>query len=116
VAQVASCLSRCLEQTLGTNSSASPITPRGRVTPRHSNMPRIPASQDLGIPGSQGLGHTRISGSQRQLDFQELCHILDLRTIGSWNHRIIETAGLLGVLTQPGTQEGQAPVRYSKGR
>jgi hypothetical protein len=51
-----SSLSQSPEQTLGPNSAASPTTPRGSSTPRHSNMPRI--------PGSKGLGHTRISGSQ----------------------------------------------------
>ena len=31
-----------------------------------------PKSQNPSIPGSQGLGHMRISGSQRQPDSQEL--------------------------------------------
>ena len=52
------------EQTLGTNSAASPTTPRGNSTPRHSNTPRI--------TGYQELGHNRISGAQKLLDSQEL--------------------------------------------
>jgi hypothetical protein len=46
------------------------------------------------IIGSKGVGYTRISGFQMQLDFLELCHIQDLRITGSQNHRITETAGL----------------------
>jgi hypothetical protein len=38
-------------------------------------MPRITRSQELGL--------TRISGSQRQLDSQELRHTQDLRITGS---------------------------------
>ena len=45
----------------------SPTVRRGGT--RSSNMPRILGSQD---PGSQELSHTRISGSQRKLDCQEL--------------------------------------------
>jgi hypothetical protein len=66
------------EQTLGTNSTASPKTPRGSSTLRYSNIPRNkgsdlgPQTLDYRIPGSQEFGHTRISGSQRQLDSQEL--------------------------------------------
>jgi hypothetical protein len=40
-------------------------------------------SQNQRIPGSQELGHTRISKSQRELDSQELGHIQDLRITGS---------------------------------
>jgi hypothetical protein len=50
-----------------------------------------PGSQDLRIPESQ---NPRITGSQ--------------------DHTITETAELGGVLTQPGSQEGQPPVRYSE--
>jgi hypothetical protein len=41
-----------------------------------------PRSKDPRIPGSQELGHTRISRSQRQLYSQELCHTRDLRITG----------------------------------
>jgi hypothetical protein len=54
-------------------------------------MPRIRGFQDPKIPRSQEFGHTRISGSQKQLDSQELRHTQDFR-IGSQNHRITETA------------------------
>ena len=84
-------LGQCPEQTLGMNSTASPTTPRGSVTPRHSNKPRSPGAQDtrsLRTPGSQGprssltprsFDTPRISGSQdpritgqnRKLDFEE---------------------------------------------
>jgi hypothetical protein len=94
------CLGWHPEQTLGTNSTASLTTPRGSSTPRCPNAPRI-----RGLPGSQELGHTRVSMSQRQLDSQELGH--------TQNHRITETSWLGGVLTQPRSQEGQAPVRHS---
>ena len=97
-----------VEQTLGLTSAGSPTTPRGSSTSRCSNTSRI--------IGSQELGHSSISWFQRQLDFQELWHIQDLRITGSQNHRITETAWLRGVLTQPGSQEGQAPVRHSQGR
>lgn len=108
VAPFPSSLGWCPEQTLGPNLAASPTTPRSSSSPRCSNTPRI--------PGSQELGHTRISGSQRQLDSQELRHTQDLRITGSQNHRITETAWLGGVLTQPGSQEGQAPLRHSSTR
>ena len=39
------------------------------------------------ITGSQELGHTRISRSQRQLDSQELRHIQDHRIPKSQDHR-----------------------------
>ena len=78
------CLGQCPEQTLGINSKAT--TPRGSSTPRRSNT--------LRIPGSQELGHTSISGSQRQHDSQELWHTQDLRITGSQNHRLTETDGL----------------------
>jgi hypothetical protein len=116
-------------QTLGTNSTASTITPKGSSTPRHSNTPRItgsevrrtqhlsqnwagapsrpwaqmlqPAPQHpeaVPLPGtltswhhsitaSQELGQTRISGSQRQLDSQEIRHIQNLRITGSQDHK-----------------------------
>ena len=73
VAPFPSSLGWCPEQTLGPNLAASPTTPRSSSSPRCSNTPRI--------PGSQELGHTRISGSQRQLDSQELLHP------GSQDHR-----------------------------
>ena len=60
---------------MGENFSASPTTPKGSTTPRRSNTPRIIGSQDL--------VYTRISGSQRQLDSQELRHSQDLRITGS---------------------------------
>ena len=46
----------------------------------------------LSIPwaGSQDLGQTRISRTQRQLDSQELGHTQDLRITGSQNYRITE--------------------------
>jgi hypothetical protein len=88
---------------LGTNSTASPTAPRGGTTPRHSNTARITGSQDP--------WNTRISGSQRHLDSQELWHIQNLGIKGSQNHRITERIELWGVLIQPGLQEGQAPVR-----
>lgn len=40
--------------------------------------------------------------TQRKLDSQKLCYTQDLRFTGSQNHRIRETAGLWGVLNQPG--------------
>lgn len=78
-AQVLSCLGRCCEQTLDTNSAASPTTTRRSSTHRCSNMTRNTECQDPKIPGSQKLGHTRISVSQRQLDSQELLHNQDLK-------------------------------------
>ena len=84
-------LGQCPEQTLGTNSTASPTTPRRSSTPRHSNLPRIIGSQDHRIKGAwshqdlrvpeatwlQGaLTHPgsqdhRITGSQRQLNSEK---------------------------------------------
>jgi hypothetical protein len=55
----------------GSKLSTSPMVPRGGTTSRCSNMPRIIGSQDPWIPGSQEFGHTRISGSQKKLDYQE---------------------------------------------
>ena len=69
---------------MGANSTASPTTPRGSSTARSSNTPRI--------TGSQELGHNRISGTQRQLDSQELGQTQDLRITESQIHRIAETA------------------------
>jgi hypothetical protein len=43
----------------------------------------ITGSHDHMITGSQELGHTRISGTQRELDSQELWHTQDLRITGS---------------------------------
>ena len=63
-AQSPSCL---LCFTLGTNSIASSTIPRGCSTPGHSNISSITK-----IPGSQDLCLTRISRSQRQLEYQEL--------------------------------------------
>ena len=71
--------------TLVSNSVDSPMVPRGDTTSRCSNTPRI--------LGSQELSHTRISGSQKKLECQEL-HTQKLRITGSWNHRITEKAGL----------------------
>jgi hypothetical protein len=48
-------------RTISARSTASP-------TPRHSNMLRSAGPR---IPGSQELGHTRISGSQKRFDSQE---------------------------------------------
>jgi hypothetical protein len=51
-------LSPCLEQMLGMNSTASPITPRGSSTPRSSNTLRIPGAwshQDLRTPEAAWL-------------------------------------------------------------
>ena len=45
VARFPSSLGWCPEQTLGMNSIASPTTPRGSSTPRHSNMPWIIGSE-----------------------------------------------------------------------
>jgi hypothetical protein len=42
-----------LEQTSCANSTASPTTPRGSSTSRHSNTPRIRGSHDHRITGSQ---------------------------------------------------------------
>jgi hypothetical protein len=64
VARDPSGLGSCPEQTLGKNSAASPKTSRESSTPRHSNTTRITESQEL--------GHTRISGAQREFDSQEL--------------------------------------------
>ena len=66
------------------NFAASPTTPRGSSMPRYSNRPKI--------TGSQEFGHTRISESQWQLDFQELLHTQNLKITGSQNHRITVTA------------------------
>jgi hypothetical protein len=49
---------------------------------------------------SQEVSHIRISGSQRQFDSQELWHTQDLRITGLQIHRITETSGLQGVLSQ----------------
>lgn len=49
------------EQTLGTSSEPSSTTPRRNSALRCSNNPRI--------TGSQELGHIRISGFKRQLDY-----------------------------------------------
>jgi hypothetical protein len=94
---------------LGLNSAASPAMPIGSSTSRCSNTTTIPE-------GSQGLDHIRISGSQRLLDSQYLWHTQDLGITWFQNHRITETSGLWGVLTQQSSQEGQPPVRYSEGR
>ena len=68
------------------NYAANPTIPRGISTPRQSNIPRI--------TGSQELGHTSISGSQRELDSQKLRYTQDLRITGFQNNRVIETARL----------------------
>jgi hypothetical protein len=71
------CLGWCPEQTLGANSATSSTISRGISVPRCSNTPRI--------IGLQELGHTRISGYQRQLDTGPLTHP------GSQDHRILES-------------------------
>ena len=135
------CLNLCSEQNMDTNSIPSHTTSKRRSIPRCSNTHMI-----IGI---QELGHTRISGSQRQLDSQELWHTHNQKNSGAWSRqdfripeapwflgsmtspgsqdlrisgsqglrvsgyqdtRILETARIWGVLTQPGTQKGQAPV------
>jgi hypothetical protein len=83
------CVCVCLS-----NSPNSPTAPRGSTTPRCSSM--------LSNLVSQELGHTRISGSQRQLDSQELWHTQNLR--------ITEKAELWGVLTQLGLLEGETTL------
>ena len=80
---VASSLNLCMEQTWDAGSAPTPATPRKILTPRSSDA-----------IGSLELGHTRISGSQRQLDSQDLGHTQDLRIPGSQNYRITETAEL----------------------
>jgi hypothetical protein len=67
----------------------SPTTPQRRY-----HFQALSHIQDLRISGSQELGHTRISGSQRKLDCQELRHTQDLRMTESQDHRITEKAGL----------------------
>jgi hypothetical protein len=47
------------------------------------------------MPGSQELGNTRMSGSQRKLDCQEFLNTKNLRITGFWNYRITEKARLL---------------------
>jgi hypothetical protein len=79
-----------------------------------AQTPTLQHAQDQRIPESQELGHTRISSSQRQLDSQEQGHTQNLRISGSQKHRTTETAWLRGVLTQLGSQEGQAPDRYAR--
>ena len=135
------CLNLCSEQNMDTNSIPSHTTSKRRSIPRCFNTHRI-----IGI---QELGHTRISGSQRQFDSQELWHMHNQRNSGAWSRqdfripeapwflgsmtspgsqdlrisgsqglrvsgyqdtRILETARIWGVLTQPGTQKGQAHV------
>jgi hypothetical protein len=64
------------------------------VTQRRYQFQVLWHAQDLRIPGSQELGHTRISGSQKKLDCQELVHTMNLRFTGCQNHRITEKAGL----------------------
>jgi hypothetical protein len=51
---------------LGSNSAESSMVARGLSTPQAPYY-----AQDLKIPGSQELGHTRISRSHRKLDCQE---------------------------------------------
>jgi hypothetical protein len=80
--------------------------------PVEAQVPGILTQSGSQDPGSQELGHNRISGSQRQPDSQEFWHNQNLRITGSPNQRITETTGLWGVLTQPGLQEEPAPVRY----
>jgi hypothetical protein len=58
----------------------------GDTTSRHCNMPRF--------LGYQELGFTRISGSQRKLDYKELWQTQNIRFTGSRNHRITEKAEL----------------------
>lgn len=96
------------EYTIKIYLTASTTTPSKSSTPRCSNMSRSTGSQDL--------GYTRISESQRHLDSHELWQTQDLRITGSQNHRTTETVENWGIVTQPGSQEGQVPVRYSKGR
>ena len=57
--------------------------------PQHPEAAPLPGT--LTSPGSQELGYTRISGSQRQLNSQELGHIQDLKITESQNHRITGT-------------------------
>jgi hypothetical protein len=57
-------------------------------TQRYLHSQELQHVQDQRIPGSQELGHARISRSQRQLDSQKLRHTQDLRITGSQNHRI----------------------------
>jgi hypothetical protein len=108
--------------------AASPTTPRGSSTLRRSNTPRITKSQNhrsVVTPGSQGPRDCltprnpdtpRISGSQdhRGLESQDHSDSKTLRR--SDTTRITETIGLWEDLTQPGSQEGQAPVSYRESR
>ena len=94
--------------TLVWNSAVSSMVPRGDTTSRHSNKPRIVGPQD-----ARGLV---TPGSQRNLDCQEIWHTQNLKIKGSRNDRITKNADIWGVLTLPGLQEGQAPIRYTKGR
>ena len=95
-AGVPSSLHHWLEKTHGSGSPPTPATTRESLIPRSTDT-----------TGSQELDHTMISGSQRQLDSQKLWYTQDLR--------IIDKARLW-VLTQPGSQKEQAPVKDSAGR
>jgi hypothetical protein len=71
-----------------------------------------PGSEDPRIPGAwshQDLKAFWLPGARRHPGFQ------DLRIQESQDHRQINSRPP-GVLTQPGSQEGQAPVRHSQGR
>ena len=94
------CLNLCSEQNMDTNSIPSHTTSKRRSIPRCFNTHRI-----IGI---QELGHTRISGSQRQLDSQELWHTHNQRNSGAWSRqdfRIPEAPWFLGSMTSPGSQD-----------
>ena len=94
------CLNLCSEQNMDTNSIPSHTTSKRRSIPRCSNTHMI-----IGI---QELGHTRISGSQRQLDSQELWHTHNQRNSGAWSRqdfRIPEAPWFLGSMTSPGSQD-----------
>ena len=80
-----SCLGQCPEQTLGVNSAASPTTPRGSLTPRRSNTPRITGSQDPRIPGA--WSHQDLRLLEAALLPGALIHL------GSQDHRIPESQG-----------------------
>ena len=113
VAWISSNLGQCaLSRPWVWTQKPAPQYPEKNPLPDALTCPGPQGPRSLVTPWSHG---SRESLTSRSSDTHRTSGIQDPRTSGTQNHRITEKAELWGVLTQLGSQEGQAPVN-SKGR
>ena len=114
VAWISSNLGQCaLSRPWVWTQKPAPQYPEKNPLPDALTCPGPQGPRSLVTPWSHG---SRESLTSRSSDTHRTSGIQDPRTSGTQNHRITEKAELWGVLTQLGSQEGQAPVRHSEGR